>query len=75
VPSVPTGAGGPHVDLTLRVAAPGTVVLDPYPFAAAVSVEVPLRELDDRVYGSAGESAAAFHAARVQALAVTLRAA
>ena len=33
IPAVPVAPGGPYVPLTLRVAAPGEVVLDPYPFS------------------------------------------
>ena len=73
VPAVPVAAGGERVDLTLRVTAPWRVEIDPYPFAQA-SFELPLatHELEDRAYGSAEDSARAFHDApeREQRLAI-----
>lgn len=64
VPNVPTAAGGEHVDVTLRVASPGHVTLEPYPLAEPrVELTLPVRELEDRRYGSEQETAATFHAA------------
>ena len=63
VPAVPT-APGHRVELRLRVAAPGRVELDPYPFDdPEFEVTLPMRQLDDRPYDSADESARAYHAA------------
>lgn len=74
VPGVPTCVGGEHLTLSLRVAAPGRVVLDPYPFdAPELTVELPGRELEDRPY-SETEAVEAYHAAPVQVAAITVAA-
>ena len=73
VPAVPVAAGGERVDLTLRVTAPRHVQVDPYPFADP-SFELPLavRELEDRPYRSAQDTAQAFHAAPVSQLRIAI---
>jgi Protein of unknown function (DUF3891) len=74
IPSVPAGAGGAeHVNITLRVSAPHTVTLDPYPFSEdGFEVTVPARGLDDRRYTSDQESAKAYHAAAPEAVTIKL---
>ena len=68
VPMVPI-APGRRVELSLRVVAPRRVELDPYPFdQPEFEVTLPIRELEDRVYDSADESARAYHAAAPQQL-------
>jgi hypothetical protein len=62
VPRVPLSRGGDSTDIRLWVSAPGRVALDPYPFASVeLSLELLTREMADQNYGSADESAAAFH--------------
>ena len=75
IPGVPTEVGGEHVELTVRVAAPGRVILDPYPLdAPELTVELPGRELEDQPYSEA-EAVDAYHAAPVRVAAITLAAA
>ncbi len=58
-----------RVDLTVSVVSPGVVEIDPYPLAESeVRFAVPMRELEDRGYDSAGEAAEAYHAAPIQKL-------
>jgi hypothetical protein len=74
VPAVPLTAEGPYVDLTLRVAAPGVVTVDPYPFSdGAFEVDVAARWLEDRRYASAAESERAYHDAADETIAIELR--
>jgi hypothetical protein len=73
VPAVPAGAGGERVALTLTVAEPGVVAVDPWPFAPdRVVVSIAARVLDDRPYPDAAASARAYAAADVETLAATL---
>lgn len=65
---------GDRVDLTVSVAAPSVVAVDPYPLAdVEVAVEVASRVLKDRSYGSADEAAAAYHAAPAKTSALLRR--
>lgn len=74
VPAIPLGPGGGHVDLTLRVPAPDVVTLDPFPFSeSAFEVDVEARWMEDRRYGSAEESASAYHGAPPQTTRIELR--
>jgi Protein of unknown function (DUF3891) len=71
IPAVPVRPGGPYVELTLRVTAPGEVVLDPYPFSAAsFELELSARRLEDRPYGSAEEAASAYHGVQSEPIAI-----
>ncbi len=71
IPAVPVGPGGPYIALTLRVTAPGEVVLDPYPFSeAGFEIEVAARRLEDRRYESAEEAAGAYHGAEPEPIAL-----
>lgn len=71
--SVPTAAGGPYAVIEVAPTQPLRVELDPYPFdRPEVEVRIPIRELEDRSYASEDEAAAAFRAAGVRELAVTL---
>ena len=64
IPAVPVAPGGPYVEVGLRVASPGEVVLDPYPFSeTSFEIELSARRIDDRAYASAAEAASAYHAA------------
>ncbi len=73
ITSVPTAAGGEHVSITVRPAAPGRLELDPYPFGEPqLELALPVRELDDRRYASAEEAAETFHAAGAHELRLTL---
>jgi hypothetical protein len=68
-------AGSEHRDVTLWVAEPGIVVLDPYPFGErSFELELPARELEDRRYGGAEDAATAYHETVVRALRVTIAA-
>ncbi len=70
---MPVAAGGQRVDLALRVTAPLRVRVDPYPFSEAeLELTIASRELEDRVYASADEAAAAFHAAEVREQPITV---
>ena len=60
VPAVPLAAGGERCDLTVRVTEPEVVTVDPSPLRADVALAIPVRELPDRRYASARESAAAY---------------
>ena len=71
IPAVPVAPGGPYVPLTLRVTAPGEVVLDPYPFSeTSFGIEVSARRLEDRRYGSAEDAASAYHGAQPEPIAI-----
>jgi len=73
IPSVPLSAGGGRVDLVMRVSAPMRVKLAPYPFTEPeVELELRARELEDRPYRTAAQAAAAFHAAPVGRLRITV---
>jgi Protein of unknown function (DUF3891) len=73
VPAVPLGAGAGHVDLTLRVKRPGVLTVDPYPFSEpGFEVDVQARWMEDRRYGSAEESARAYHDAPVDTLRIEI---
>lgn len=74
IPAVPMAPGGPYVELTLRVAAPGVVTLDPYPFSEpSFALEVSARRIEDRRYDSAQAVARAYHDASLEAMSVELR--
>jgi hypothetical protein len=73
VPGVPTGASGEHVALTLAVAEPGVVALDPWPFGPeTIDLEIAARALEDRAYPDAQASAQAYAQADEQLLRATL---
>jgi hypothetical protein len=75
VPAVPIALGGQRVDLTLAVTAPWRLRVDPYPFSEpGVELGLKARELEDRAYGGAEEAAAAYHAAEVRELTITVAA-
>jgi hypothetical protein len=76
ITGVPEAAGGPYATLELTVTAPGAVEIEPFPFAEPeVELLIALRELDDRRYAGPDDAAAAYHAAAVRELAVTITAA
>jgi hypothetical protein len=69
IPAVPVAPGGPYVTLTLRIASPGVVSLDPYPFSQpSFELEVSARRVEDRRYASAEDAARAYHDAAPEAL-------
>lgn len=71
IPAVPVAPGGPYIALTLRVTAPGEVVLDPYPFSeTSFEIEVSARRVEDRAYGSAEDAASAYHGAQPEPIAI-----
>ena len=71
IPAVPVAPGGPYVPLTVRVTAPGEVVLDPYPFSeTSFGIEVCARRLEYRRYGSAEDAASAYHSAQPEPIAI-----
>jgi hypothetical protein len=70
IPNVPMGRGGDRVDLRIWVTGPGQLAVDPYPFAGALQLELPLREMADRPYEGAEAAAAAFHEAPLVARSV-----
>jgi uncharacterized protein DUF3891 len=71
IPAVPVAPGGPYVELTLRVTAPGRVGLDPYPFSeAGFELELSARRLDDRPYRSAEEAASAYRSAPLESITI-----
>jgi uncharacterized protein DUF3891 len=73
VTGVPLRAGGPYVAITLTVAEPGRVQLDPYPLREReLEFLLPVRELDDRAYTGPDDAARAFRAAPVRELRLTL---
>jgi hypothetical protein len=73
IPAVPVAPGGPYVELTLRVTAPGEVALDPYPFSeTSFEIEVSARVVEDRRYGSAEEAASAYHGAEPEPIPIRL---
>lgn len=72
IPSVPVAAAAGTVDLRLTVAAPGRVVLDPFPFDGELTAGVPRRLLADRPHGSEAETAEALHAAASQTVTITV---
>jgi len=73
VDAVPVAIGAERVELRLTVTAPGRLVVEPYPFAAAeLELTLAARELEDRAYGSPEEAAAGFHAAAVVMLPATI---
>lgn len=73
VEAVPVAAGADRVDLTLSVIAPGRVQVEPYPFAEPeLTLTLRFRDLDDRIYPSAAETAEAFRAAPPRELTITL---
>jgi hypothetical protein len=74
IPAVPLRAGGDHVDITMRVIEPGSIALDPYPFAEPrFEVQIPSRWIEDRRYGSAEESADACRAVAPETITIALR--
>jgi len=73
VTGVPVRAGGPYVAITLTVTEPGRVQLDPYPLREReLEFVLPVREIDDRVYGDADDAARAFHSAPVREMRVAV---
>ena len=71
IPMVPVAPGGPYLTVTLRVTAPGEVVLDPYPFSeAGFELELSARRIDDRPYDSAEDAASAYHGAPLDPIAI-----
>ncbi|HUB76504.1 MAG TPA: hypothetical protein VL977_05570, partial [Solirubrobacteraceae bacterium] len=61
-----------HRTLRLAVKAPGVVEIDPFPFAqTGARFALPARRIEDRRLGAA-EAAAAFHAAEVTRIELTL---
>jgi len=76
VDGVPVAVGAERVRLRLTVAAPGRLVVEPYPFAATkIELTVAARELEDRAYASPEEAATAFGVASVVMLRATIAAA
>jgi hypothetical protein len=72
----PMSNDGRRVDLTASVVEPYVVELDPFPFSEReIAVEVPSRVLEAKPYASAEDAAAAYHAAPVEPLKCSLRAA
>jgi hypothetical protein len=62
IPAVPVAPGGPYIELVLRVTEPGVVAVEPYPFSEPnFELEVPVRRIEDRRYGSADEVARVYH--------------
>jgi Protein of unknown function (DUF3891) len=73
VPSVPAEPGGARHDLTVRVAEPGVVAIEPSPFPPdALAVAVPGRAIDDRAYRSAEAAASATAAAGMESTQVVI---
>ena len=71
IPTVPVAPGGPYLTMTLRVTAPGEVILDPYPFSeAGFELELSARRIDDRPYDSAEDAASAYHGAPLDPIAI-----
>lgn len=67
IESVPRGVAGERVDLSLAVAAPGVVTIDPYPFdEAGIEVRLSARSIPDRQYGSQEEALAVMAGAEPQ---------
>ena len=61
------------VSATLTVTEPGRVQLDPYPLREReLEFVLPVREIDDRVYGDADDAARAFHSAPVREMRVAV---
>ena len=59
--------------MRIWVSAPGEATLEPYPLSRpGVELQLPVRSLESRRYGSDGEAAAAFNDAPVQTLAVRI---
>ena len=76
VPAAPMAAGGPRVELILRVLEPYRVRLDPYPFARApLGLHLVARRIEDRVYLSARDAATAYYRAPAEELTIELVAA
>ncbi len=70
---VPVAVGDERVELRLTLTAPGHLVLEPYPFAAAeFELTLAARELEDRAYTSPEQAATAFYAAPVVMLRATV---
>lgn len=60
------GVGGQTVTLTLTAVGQGRVELEPFPLVGERAViEIPVRRIADRRYGSAAEASSAFHAAQI----------
>ncbi len=74
VTGVPRAVGHPsRAAITVQPIAPRRVTLDPYPFREPeLQLSVPVRELENRPYESAGVAAAAFHAAEPHEMLLTL---
>jgi hypothetical protein len=72
IPAVPA-LGSAHEDLVLRVAAPGVVTVEPYPFASATfDVTLTVRQMDADPTRDDDAAAAAYRDALVQEVAVTI---
>jgi hypothetical protein len=66
-------AGGHHLDLRLKVSAPGLVTIDPFPFATSeVQLAVAARVLPAAPLGDAEAVSAAYHGAELVPTTVTL---
>lgn len=72
ITGVPRAPGGPYAVLELTVAEPGTVRVAPYPFAEEFGLSIAVRELEARRYAGPDDAAAAYRAASVHELAVTI---
>ena len=73
IPAVPVRPGGPYVELTLRIASPGVVTLDPYPLSEPrFELEVSARRIDDRRYASAEEVAVAYRDAEQDSIRIQI---
>ena len=73
IPAVPVAPGGPYVELTLRVTAPGVAALDPYPFSEpSFAIELAARRLEDRRYDSAADAARVYHDAPPETVTIEL---
>jgi len=67
------GVGAKTVTLTLTALGRGRVELEPYPLVGERAViEIPVRRIPDRRYGSPAEASSAYHAARPQSRQVEL---
>lgn len=70
---VPEGAGGPYATIELTVTKPGALQADPYPFSEPeFELLIRTREIEDRRYADPEEAAAAYGAAPVRDLRVTV---
>ncbi len=74
ITGVPEAAGGPYAALTVAVSEPRAVELDPYPFSdPEFELVITTREIEDRRYTGPDEATAAYNAAPVRELGVTVK--